>query len=81
MSDRIAEWLENVVWWQLLLGLVAFFVLFYLVLAYFNIRADSFALPLGANRLFTPLGITLLTFAGVVGGLVFSVVKERLGFD
>ena len=81
MSDRIAEWLEDIVWGQLLLGLVAFFGLFYLGLAYFDIRADSWTLPLNAQKLLTPLGITLLTFAAVVGGLVTGLVKERLGLD
>lgn len=77
---RLSDWLEDIAWWQLLLGIVAFFVVFYLGLAYFNIRADSWALPFGAQKLLTPLGITLLTGGGVVAGVVAGIIKDRLGF-
>ncbi|MBN1874728.1 MAG: hypothetical protein JXA33_10900 [Anaerolineae bacterium] len=79
MADRIGEWLEGIPLWGIVLGLLAFFIVFYFTLAYFDVRMDSFTLPFGLNKVFTPLGITLLTAAAVTGGLGFGVVKERIG--
>jgi len=77
MVDWISEQLERVPVWMLFLGIIAFFVVFYLLLSYFNIRADAFTLPLGIHKALTPLGITLLTAGGLVSGVALGLIRER----
>jgi hypothetical protein len=77
MIDWISDQLDGLPLWGILAGMLVFFVAFYFGLTYFDIRADNWALPFGLNTVLTPLGITLLTFGGVIVGVVLGLVREQ----
>ena len=60
--------------WLAVAGVIVFFVLEFALLSLLNIRVDDFSL-MGLERFLTPLGITLMTVASVVVGVVMGMVQ------